>query len=72
MGAGLEGPYKNRIVFKWFFGRQDGVHFGVDCVEQLNLPIGDSVIAIIHSAREAIKSYGCYGSVWSDNNRSNL
>jgi hypothetical protein len=72
MGAGLEGPDKNRIVFKWFFSRQDGVHFGVDGVEKFGIAICDTFMTIIHSAREAVKSYGCYGSVWSDNNRSNL
>jgi hypothetical protein len=72
MGTWLEGPDKDRVSSQRLLGRQDGIHLSMDCVEKLNLSVGNPMVVVFNPSRESIKPYRSYGSVWSDNDRANL
>jgi hypothetical protein len=72
MGTWLEWPDKERVAFKWFFSRQDGVHLGMDSIEEFGIAICDTIMAILHPSRKAVEPHRSYGSVWSDNDSAHL
>ena len=58
LGAGLEGPYINGIIFKGFVRGQDRIEFGMDRVLELGDPVVESEWEILDAPCEAVKAHG--------------